>query len=102
MIYNASAPVLGLDSFTVARDTLENLASFTELLQQTHFDNRAILDPAYLSLFDAYFFGSLCGNGSTNIQLQYVPFDCNAYQYSVQVIPTSLNIIVVGNANNPV
>ena len=51
MIYDPNKEVLGTDSFEVARDSLEILFNYNELLLNQHYQNRKDLETDYEQTF---------------------------------------------------
>jgi hypothetical protein len=60
MIYNKDKPVLGENSFTVAKDTIEQLYMLNQLLLEDHYHNRNILNSDYKDLFQSLYEDNLC------------------------------------------
>lgn len=60
MIYNRKKPILNEDSFTVAKDTIEQLFSLNQYILEDHFHNRDILTSEYKSLFKSIYQENLC------------------------------------------
>lgn len=78
MLYNPSKPVLGTDSFTVARDTVEQLYSLNSLVLEDHFNNRNILTADYLNLFSSVYQQDLCPRTDI-INVGLMPMPCETF-----------------------
>lgn len=78
MIYNPSKPILNSDSFTVAKDTIDQLYSLNQRILQDHFNNRNILTNSYLNLFTSVYQNNLCSMRD-QMELKLIPFDCNTF-----------------------
>ncbi len=78
MIYDPDKLVLNHDSFEIARDSLETLYQYNELLQRMHFKNKGVLNPEYNQNFLDLYTSNLCTSNFT-IKFDLVPFDCAAY-----------------------
>jgi hypothetical protein len=60
MIYNRKKPILQGDSFTVAKDTIEQLYGLNQLILDDHFHNRDILTADFKDLFRSLYQDNLC------------------------------------------
>lgn len=78
MIYDPDKLVLNHDSFEIARDSLETLYQYNELLQRMHFKNKGVLNPEYNQNFLDLYTSNLCTSNFT-IKFDLVPFDCATY-----------------------
>jgi hypothetical protein len=81
MIYEPSKEVLDSNPFDVARDSLEILYQYNELLLHSHFENRGILNEYYKADFETYFKMNVCESNMT-VKLELLPFECEDYAYA--------------------
>ena len=63
MIYNPEKPILNDNSFTVAKDTIEQLYTLNQYILDDHFHNRNILTTEYKDLFSSIYQDNLCQMG---------------------------------------
>jgi len=78
MIYNKDKPILNKNSFTIAKDTIEQLYSLNQLIIEDHFQNRDILNTDYKDLFRSVYQENLCQKAD-KIQLNLIPFSCESF-----------------------
>lgn len=78
MIYNKKKPILNDDSFTVAKDTIEQLYSLNQYILEDHFHNRDILTSDYKSLFKSIYQDNLCSKRD-QIKISLIPTNCNTF-----------------------
>jgi hypothetical protein len=81
MIYDPSKEVLGSDCFDIARDSLEILYGYNEMLLHIHYENRKDLELGYEQVFDDYYKLNACTNNLT-VKFELLPFNCNDYIYA--------------------
>lgn len=89
MIYDPNKRVLGYSSFEVARDSLEILYGYDTLLQNSHFDNRKVLNEEYKAYYEVFFKTDVCTNNMT-LHLDLLPFKCQNYIYAKEGMQTIL------------
>lgn len=80
MLYDPKKPILNGNSFTVAKDSIEQLYSLNREILQSHFANRNILSQSYLDQFRQIYEDNLCTymNGKL-IESTLLPFSCTTY-----------------------
>jgi hypothetical protein len=78
MIYNKEKPILNQYSFTIAKDTIEQLYTLNQMIIEDHFQNRDILDSEYKDLFKSLYQENLCLK-KEQIQLNLIPFKCETF-----------------------
>jgi hypothetical protein len=78
MIYNKEKPILNQNSFTIAKDTIEQLYTLNQMIIEDHFHNRDILDSEYKDLFKSLYQENLCLK-KEQIQLNLIPFKCETF-----------------------
>jgi hypothetical protein len=87
MIYNRSKDILNGNSFTVAKDTIEQLYSLNQYILEDHFYNRDILTDDYNNQFKSIYQGNLCKRPG-DIKLSLIPIQCETF---VSSAPTQVS-----------
>lgn len=94
MIYNPDKPILNKDSYTIAKDSVEQLYTLNQKILQNHFKNRNILTTDYMNLFKNVYEGNLCERNDL-VKLSLIPFECKTFVSSTPTHVSNLYPIII-------
>jgi len=90
MIYNSEKPILNTDSFSVSKDSIEQLFELNTLILNYHFENKNIHATAYKNNFENIMRTNLCNQTVVNLKL--IPYDCSNF---ISSSATHVNLCII-------